>query len=66
MLQSERALTSNDTNLPEIRVAVFADHAPQQLSKVLASAIAETGLFPRMYVADYGTASFQVFDQESE
>jgi FkbH-like protein len=66
MLQSERTLASNDANLPEIRIALFADHAPQQFSKILASAVMETGLFPRLFVADYGTVSFQVFDQESE
>jgi FkbH-like protein len=66
MLQSTQALASNDANLPEIRIALFADHAPQQFSKVLASAVVETGLFPSLFVADYGTVSFQVFDPESE
>jgi FkbH-like protein len=64
MLQSGQSLANAD-DLPEIRVALFADHAPQQLAKVLAAAFVEKGLFPRLFEADYGTMSFQVFDPDS-
>jgi FkbH-like protein len=66
MLQSAQALANNDANLPEVRIALFADHAPQQFAGVLTSAVVETGLFPHLFVADYGTTSFQVFDPASE
>jgi FkbH-like protein len=65
MLQLGETLDNSD-GVPEIRIVLFADHAPQQFTKVLAAAIAETRLFPRLFAADYGTMSFQVFDADSE
>jgi FkbH-like protein len=66
MLQSAQSLGENKDALPEIRVALLADHAPQQYAKVFSAAMTENKLFPRLYVAEYGTASVEVFDPASE
>jgi FkbH-like protein len=60
------AVSDNGAGLPEVRVVLLADHAPQQYAKVLTSAFLECGLFPRLHVAEYGTATFQAFDATSE
>jgi FkbH-like protein len=66
MLNASQSLDDNIGGFPELRVALLADHAPQQYAKVLASALLECKLFPRLQVADYGTATFQAFDATSE
>jgi FkbH-like protein len=66
MLQIGQSLPNNADGLPEVRIALLADHAPQQLAKVLSCAVLEQGLFPLLCVADYGTAAFQAFDPASE
>src|SRR6516165_4063387 len=66
MLQIGQTLPGNADSLPEVRIALLADHAPQQLTKVLACAVLEQGLFPLLYAADYGTAAFHAVDSASE
>src|SRR5215813_15663106 len=57
---------SNANGLPEVRVALLADHAIQQFTKVMAAAFVEVGLFPCVFEAEYGTMSLQAFDPDSE
>ena len=66
MLRGAETLAINDAALPEIRLALMSDHAPQQYAKVIASAMVETGFFPRVFTADYGTTGFAVFDPGSD
>ena len=66
MLNAGESLHDNAAGFPEVRVALLADHAPQQFAKVLASALLECKLFPRLQVADYGTAMLQALDATSE
>ena len=65
MLNAGQGL-ENNAGLPEVRVVLLTDHAPQQYAKVFSSAILECKFFPRLQVADYGTANFQAFDAFSE
>jgi FkbH-like protein len=65
MLAHGRGLNQNDARLPEARVALLADHATQQMTLVLKSAIANRGFFPFIYEADYGTAATEAYDRDS-
>ena len=49
----------------KIRVAVVADHAPQQFTLVLKAVFDEAGYFPEVYEADYGVAAIEAFDRAS-
>lgn len=66
MLRHGREQVENVSSLAEVRLAVLADHAPQQLTVLLKSAIKTTGLFPVIYEADYATAAFEVYDDASD
>ncbi|MEA2940429.1 MAG: hypothetical protein QOD09_958 [Bradyrhizobium sp.] len=66
MLNAGQGLKDNPAGFPEVRVALLADHAPQQYAKVFASALFECKLFPSLRVAEYGTATFQAFDPSSD
>ena len=61
MLKTGQELGENLQNYPVVRVALLADHAPQQYAEVLKAALLEHGLFPALHVADYDTAAFQLF-----
>jgi HAD superfamily phosphatase (TIGR01681 family) len=65
MLKHGRELTENAAQLPEVRVALLADHATQQMTLVLKSAITDRGFFPLIYEADYGTAATEAYDRAS-
>lgn len=65
MARAGRALRENSEGRPEIRIAILADHAPQQLSQVLKAAVAEQGFFPAVYEADYATAAPEAYDAGS-
>ncbi|MFT4174137.1 MAG: HAD-IIIC family phosphatase [Rhodocyclaceae bacterium] len=65
MLRAGRDITRNAGGQPALRLALLADHAPQQLATVLKAAVLEQGFFPELYVADYGTAALDAFDGES-
>ena len=60
-----RNLQENDARLPAVQVALLADHATQQLTLVLKSAIADRGFFPTVYQADYDTAALEAYDRSS-
>lgn len=65
MLQKAELFDGGEEH-PELRVALFADHAPQQLAKVLSAAILEQQFSPKLFVAEYGTTNLEVFDRNSE
>ncbi len=66
MLRDAEGLAINDRAYPELRLALLCDHAPQQYAKLLAAAVFETGVFPRLFTGDYGTTSLLAFDPDSE
>lgn len=66
MLKAGEILARNDSGYPEVSLALLADHAAQQFAKVLASAMVDAKFFPRLFLADYGTACFQAFDADSD
>ncbi len=65
MLRQGRTLAANDQGLPELPVALLADHATQQLAHLLKAAIHDQGFFPVLYEADYGASAFEAFDANS-
>jgi FkbH-like protein len=65
MLSRGRELRQTEPPSPELRVALLADHATQQLTLVLKSAIAEHGFHPVVYEADYDAAATEVYDRGS-
>ncbi len=65
MLKVGRELCENTARLPELRVALLADHATQQFTFVLKAAIAASGYFPLVYEAPYGTAAAEAYDPDS-
>jgi FkbH-like protein len=65
MLRIGRGLKDNRLHLPELRLAILADHASQQLSCVLKAAVFEEGYFPIIYEADYATAPMEVYNPNS-
>ena len=65
MLKRGRELRENQAHLPELRMALLADHATQQLTFVLKAAIAAYGYFPFVYEAEYGTAAAEAYDADS-
>ena len=65
MVRQGRACTTNDNGLPEMRLAILADHASQQMTLVLKAALVELGFFPAVYEAEYATAAFEAFDPGS-
>ena len=66
MRKSGRGLKENQRRLPELRLAILADHATQQLSCVLQAAVLEEGYFPIIYEADYATAPMEVYNPNSK
>lgn len=65
MLKAGRELGANTGRLPELRLALLADHATQQFTFVLKAAIAARGYFPLVYEAPYGTAATEAYDPNS-
>src|SRR5215475_1530910 len=66
MLRTARGLEGNERHLPELRLAILADHASQQLSCVLKAAVFEQGYFPTIYEADYATGPMEVYNPSSK
>src|SRR5215467_11952478 len=66
MLRIARGLEGNQRHLPELRLAILADHASQQLSCVLKAALFEQGYFPTIYEADYATGPMEVYNPSSK
>jgi FkbH-like protein len=65
MLREGRTCAINEDGRPEMRLAVMADHATQQLTLILKAAINEQGFFPAVYEAEYATAALEVYDDAS-
>jgi FkbH-like protein len=65
MLRIGRSINDNARHLPELRLAVLADHASQQLSCVLKAALFEQGYYPIIYEADYATTPMDVYNRNS-
>jgi FkbH-like protein len=66
LLKIGRGITENSNGLSEIRFAVLADHASQQLSFVLKATLLEQGFFPNVYEGDYSTAALDAYNKNSE
>ncbi len=65
LLRIGRDVTENSGNLPELRLAILAEHASQQLTHVIKAKILELGFFPVIYEADYSTAALEAYDPAS-
>jgi FkbH-like protein len=66
MVRVGRGTQPSDSTLSEVRVALLADSAIQQMVLVLTTAIREVGLSPKLWPADYGTLAQQAYDPGSE
>jgi FkbH-like protein len=66
MLQRGDALAEAPGDQPEMRIAVLADHASQQLCRLLRAALHERGFAPHVYEGEYATAALTVHDADSD
>lgn len=65
MLKIGSRLGENNNNYPEIRLALLADNATQQLVKVLKAAIFAKGFYPVIYEGEFNSIPLEVFNPES-
>jgi FkbH-like protein len=66
LLRAGRRISENEQKLPELRVALLCDHAPQQFALVLKAALLEMGVFPQLRMGDYGATAVEAYDPGSE
>ena len=66
MKGSDENLIARNKGLPKIRLGIISDHATQQITKVLKSALYEKGFNADIYESDYGTASIDTLDSSSD
>src|SRR5437762_2803913 len=66
MLKFSRAIKTNASGFPKVKLAVLGDSSTQQLSSLLKASLYRRGLFVDIYESPFNVIDQEIFDDKSE